>query len=97
MREPSCEMTLLIRISIILSLPHFTMGISCSMDPPQSEDQSMAGTIAPPPLELSSRALYVAATSAFVGSILALFLAMSYIACALPFQVSISHSRVLMF
>jgi hypothetical protein len=96
MREPSCEMTLLIRISIILSFPHLTMGISCSMDPPQSEDQSMAGTIAPPPLELSSRALYVASITAFVGSILALSLAISYIACALPLPVSICHLRVLM-
>jgi hypothetical protein len=96
MREPSCEMTLLIRVSIILCFPHFTMGISCSMDPPQSEDQSMAGTIAPPPLELSKKTLYAASTAAFVGSILALSLAISYIACALPVPVSLCHVRMLM-
>jgi hypothetical protein len=91
MREPSCEMTLLIRVSIILSLPHFTRDISRSKESPESMEHSMAMTIAPPPLELSSRALYVAATTAFIASVLALSLAISYIACALPLLVSICH------
>jgi hypothetical protein len=96
MREPSCEMTLLIRISIILSVPQLIMGISRCKESPESMEHSMTGTIAPPPLELSSRALYVAATTAFIASVLALSLAISYIACALPFPVSICRARMLM-
>ena len=49
----------------------------------------MVETIAPLPLELSRNALYAASITAFVGSILALSLAVSYIACALPLLVSI--------
>jgi hypothetical protein len=66
------------------------------MDPPESEDQIMAETIAPPPLELSTKTLYVASITAFVGSILALSLAISYIVCAFPLPVSLAYSRVLM-
>lgn len=71
------------------------MGISRSMDPSQPPEDSMAETIAPPPLELSTNALYAASITAFVGSILALSLAVSYIACALPLLVSIGHGLVL--
>ena len=72
------------------------MGTLRSMDSPLSMDQSMAGTIAPPPLELSTSALYAASFTAFAGAVLALSLAVSYIACALPLPVSINHVRVLM-
>jgi hypothetical protein len=96
MREPSCEMTLLIRVSIILSLPHLTMGISCSKELPESMEQIKAGTIAPPPLELSTKTLYIASITAFVGAVLALSLAISYIVCAFPVPVSLAYSRVLM-
>jgi hypothetical protein len=97
MREPSnCEMTLLIRISTILCFHQSTMGTSRSMDSPDSVEQSMAGTIAPPPLELSPSALYVASITAFLGSVLALSLAVSYIVCAFPLPVSLAYLRVLM-
>ena len=95
MREPSCEMTLLMRVSIILCSPRSTMGTSRSIDPPQSMEQSMAATIAPPQLELSTKVLYAASFTAFAASALALSLAVSYIACALPTPVSICRVVVL--
>ena len=55
----------------------------------------MAATIAPPPLELSTKALYAASFTAFAASALALSLAVSYVACALPTPVSICRVVVL--
>jgi hypothetical protein len=51
-------------------------------------EYNMAGTIAPPPLELSTNTLYAASITAFLSSVLALSLAVSYIVCALPLPVS---------
>jgi hypothetical protein len=55
-----------------------------------------AKTIAPPPLEMSTAALYTSSTTAFVCAGLALVLGVSYIACALPIPVSHGKSEDVM-
>jgi hypothetical protein len=51
------------------------------------EDGQAAQTIAPPPLDLSTKALYIWSFTAFVVAALALSLGISYIACVLPLPV----------
>jgi hypothetical protein len=53
-----------------------------------TEYRTTAKTIAPPPLGMSTAALYISSITAFVCAGLALFLGTTYIACALPIPVS---------